>query len=266
MTEAARGNAPWPSEHDVADQVPISATPEQAEEVLESVPFWFHTFALNHDEALYTPGEARDHGYRLDSIPESFEGLSVLDVGTFDGFYSYLAEHRGAKRVLAIDNEQYLNWVRDRWGIELKGAEAFDAIHGLLDSKVEYRQMDALDAGDLDERFDFIFCYGILHRVEDPFGLLKSLAGLLSERGQMLVETAGIADDAGAAEGTIHVPHPGQFYARDNYVYWQFSSGALRHLAEFIEGFTFETHSTPVIAGYPRIVGFINSPGFGQAS
>ena len=260
MTATLSPTRPWPSEHEVADQVPIGATPEQARATLAAVPFWFHTFALNQPEGIYTPGEARDHGYRLDSIPESFEGMSVLDVGAFDGFYSFLAEHRGASRVLAVDNEQYLHWVKDRWNIELEGAEAFNAIHGLLDSKVEYRKMDALDAGDLDERFDFIFCYGILHRVEDPFGLLKALAGRLTERGRMLVETHGILDDAGAAEGTMLVPHPGNIYPHDNFVYWQFSSGALTHLSEFIEGCTFEMHSTPVIDGHPRIIGFVNAP------
>ena len=221
---------------------------------------WFHTFSLDHESDLYTPGEARDHGYRLASIPDSFEGLSVLDVGAFDGFYSYMAEHRGAERVLAVDNEQYRHWVKSRWDIDLEGAEAFDAIHGLLDSKVEYRKMDALEAGGVDEMFDFIFCFGILHRVGDPFGLIRALASRLRKGGRMLVETYGIFDDAGAAEGAIHVPHPGDVYARDFYVYWQFSSGALTNLAEFIEGHTFTLHDTSVIDGHPRIIGTINAP------
>ena len=33
--------------------------------------------------------------------------MSVLDVGCFDGFYAFLAERRGAERVVAVDNEQY---------------------------------------------------------------------------------------------------------------------------------------------------------------
>jgi tRNA (mo5U34)-methyltransferase len=260
MTNPPTIARPWPTEHEVADEVPIEATPDQARAVLESVPFWFHTFALNAAEAIYAPGVARDHGYRLGSIPASFEGLSVLDVGAFDGFYSYLAEHRGARRVLAVDNEQYLLWVKDRWGIELQGAEGFNAIHGLLDSSVEYRRMDALEVGDLDERFDFIFCHGILHRVEDPFGLLKVLVGRLAPGGRLHIETAGIADDAGAADGAIHVPHPGSVNVRDNYYFWQFSSGSLQHLAEFIDGCTFTTYSTQLIDGQTRIIGTVNAP------
>ncbi len=77
------------------------------------------------------------------SIPDSFAGLRVLDVGAFDGFYSFLAEARGARRVLAIDNEQYVHWVRDRWKVKLEGGEGFDAIHALLGSGIEYQRTDA---------------------------------------------------------------------------------------------------------------------------
>ena len=267
MTDPEPHIPSWPGEHAVADEVPILASPEQARNALDQVPFWFHTFALNDAEDIYTPGAARDHGYRLGSLPASFEGLSVLDVGAFDGYYAYLAEHRGARRVVAVDNEQYLLWVKDRWGIELQGREGFDAIHEAIDSRVEYRQMDALDVSGLEERFDFIFCYGILHRVEDPFGLLKVLVNQLADGGQLHIETAGILDDAGADDGAIHVPHPGDMYARDNFVFWQFSSGSLQHMSEFIEGWTFETHSTPVIDGHPRIIGTVNAssrPGVGE--
>ena len=65
------------------------------------MPFWFHTFALNRAEGIYTPGVAVDHRYRLPFLPTSFATLRVLDVGTFDGFYAFVAEARGAKRVVA---------------------------------------------------------------------------------------------------------------------------------------------------------------------
>ena len=63
---------------------------------------------------LYTPGVARDHRYRVSFLPPSFAGERVLDVGTFDGCYAFLAEHRGAAEVVAVDNEQYVAWVRSR--------------------------------------------------------------------------------------------------------------------------------------------------------
>ena len=48
----------------------------------------------------------------------------MLHVGAFEAFYAYLVERRGAERVLAVDNEQYVGWVRARWGVELRAARA----------------------------------------------------------------------------------------------------------------------------------------------
>ena len=250
-------SARWLSEQEVADQIPIDVDPIIARRTLAEVGLWFHTFALNRAHRIYTPGKARDHGYRLSAIPDSFDGMRVLDIGTFDGFYAYLAEARGADRVVAIDNEQHIHWVKDRWGVELEGAEGFDAIHRLLDSDVEYRKLDAFEIGSLDEEFDFIFCFGLLHRVENPLGLLRLLTERLAEGGQILVETYGIEGDRGAGDGAIFVPEPGAVYARDNFVYWQFSSGSLNNLASFTDGVDFELHSTPIVDGHPRILGWI---------
>src|SRR5205823_12681982 len=95
------------AERQVADLLPIEVAPELARATVEAVPFWCHTFALNRAEGIYTPGAARDHRYRVAMLPADFAGARVLDVGTFDGFYAFLAERRGAERVLAVDNEQY---------------------------------------------------------------------------------------------------------------------------------------------------------------
>ncbi|HEY5150877.1 MAG TPA: hypothetical protein VIJ23_13870 [Mycobacterium sp.] len=95
------------AERVVADVLAIGVPAAQAERVRDSVPLWFHTFALA--PGVYTPGIARNHGYRLPVVgADRFAGRSVLDVGAFDGFYSFLAEVRGARRVVAVDNEQYV--------------------------------------------------------------------------------------------------------------------------------------------------------------
>ena len=226
--------------------------------MLAAVPLWFHTFALNAEHGLYTPGKARDHGYRLASIPASFEGLSVLDVGAFDGFYSFLAETRGAARVLAIDSEQYLDWVEDRWGVKLTGGEGFRTIKHLLRSQVEYRRMDAFALDELEERFDFIFCFGLLHRVENPLGLLRILTRRLTPRGRMLIETYGRAAANANNDRALHVPAPGAIYPHDRFVYWQFSPGALANLVAFTERPHFELHANMLVEGHPRIIGAVS--------
>ncbi len=239
-------------EQEVAEILPIEVDPASARRVLGEVPFWFHTFALNRAEGIYTPGVAIDHRYRLPFLPASFATLRVLDVGTFDGFYAFVAEARGAERVLAVDSEQHIEWVRARWGCELKGGEGFRAIAELLGSRVEYRRMEAFRLGELEETFDFVFCLGILHRVSDPLGLLRIMCARLADAGRVLVETYGIHADDG--DPCIRVHRPGDVNTDDEYIYWGFGAEALRRLAELAGFAGFELHAAPIIDGHPRII------------
>jgi tRNA (mo5U34)-methyltransferase len=259
MTGAARSAARrrfvvTRAEREVADLLPIDVDAAVARATVEAVPFWFHTFALNRAEGIYTPGAARDHRYRISTLPNDFGGMSVLDVGTFDGFYAFLAEHRGAERVVAVDNEQYRLWVASRWGVELEGGEGFRAIHRLLGSAVEYLRMDAFGLDGLDGRFDLIYCCGILHRVENPLGLLRVLRGRTARGGTVLVETYGVRpeDRDGPA---IRVLEPGEVYAHDEFVYWGFTHTGLERLAR-IAGFSrVASRVVVVVADHPRIIG-----------
>jgi tRNA (mo5U34)-methyltransferase len=242
------------AERQVADLLPIEVAPAIARATVERVPFWFHTFALNRAEGIYTSGAARDHRYRVSTLPDDFGGMSVLDVGTFDGFYAFLAEHRGADRVVAVDNEQYRLWVASRWDVELEGGEGFRAIQRLLGSAVEYRQMDAFELDRLDRRFDLVYCFGILHRVENPLGLLRVLRGRTASGGTVLVETYGVRpeDRDGPA---IRVSEPGEIYARDGFVYWGFGHTGLERLAR-LAGFSRAESLVDVeVDGHPRIIG-----------
>jgi len=241
------------AERAVADLLPIDVDPDTARAAVEAVPFWFHTFALNRAEGIYTPGAARDHRYRVPALPEDFSGQRVLDVGTFDGFYAFLAEHRGAEQVLAIDSEQYRQWVKSRWGIELEGGEGFRTIGRLIGSSVVYRRMDAFELDRLGQSFEFIFCCGVLHRVENPLGLLRLLRARTAAGGTVLVETYGIksADRNGPA---IRVSGPGEVYAGDEFVYWGFGDTGLERLA-LIAGFAdVEQLVRTEVDGHPRLM------------
>lgn len=187
-------------------------------------------------------------------LPADFAGMRVLDVGTFDGFYAFLAERRGAKRVVAVDNEQYRLWVASRWGIRLAGGEGFRAIHRLLDPEVGYLRMDAFALHGLDERFDYVYCCGILHRVQNPLGLLRVLRGRTVRVGTVLIRTYGLGPEQpdGAA---IRVSRPGEVYARDEFVYWAFGDAGLERLA-LIAGFSeVGPFHCVQVAGHPWIIG-----------
>jgi SAM-dependent methyltransferase len=243
------------AERAVADLLPIAARPEEARAVLDGVPLWFHTFALD-GAGVYTPGIARDHRYRLRAIPESLLGARVLDVGTFDGFYAFLAERRGAARVVAVDNEQSVGWIATRFGIRLEPGAGFRAIASLLHSRVEYRRLDALELKHLGETFDVIFCFGILHRVEAPLTLLRVLAACLAPGGRIVLEAYGVT--AGQDAPCVLVHKHGDVYARDDEVYWGFSRASLDRLGQLAGLRGFEMLDAPLIAGHPRILGTLD--------
>ena len=122
--------------------------------------------------------------------------------------------------MVAVDNEQYVAWVRARWGIELQGGEGFATIAELLGSRVQYRRGDALALDGPAERFDVVPASGSCTGSRTRWGCCGRLAALLAPGGRLLVETYGIAGDGRVDAHTIEVQRPGGVYAGDEYVYW----------------------------------------------
>ncbi len=73
---------------------------------------WYHTIDLGN--GIVTRG-VDDTPLRLArlELPASFAGQTVLDIGAWDGFFSFEAERRGASRVVAAD---YYSWHGGGWG------------------------------------------------------------------------------------------------------------------------------------------------------
>lgn len=94
-----------------------------------------------------------------------FTGKSVLEVGTWDGYWSFYAERRGARSVLATDDATQ-NW-SDGKGLLLA--------RELLKSRVEVRQdLSIYDVASLQRTFDIILCLGVFYHLRDPFyGLVQ---------------------------------------------------------------------------------------------
>jgi hypothetical protein len=57
------------AERQVAGLLPIEVDPVLARATVDAVPLCLHTFALNRAEGIYTPGAARDHRYRVSTLP-----------------------------------------------------------------------------------------------------------------------------------------------------------------------------------------------------
>src|SRR6266550_1238055 len=95
---------------------------------------------------------------QLDGI--DFRDKTVLDLGCWDGYWSFDAERRGARRVLATDDRTQ-NWAASA-GILL----AKDLLRSSIDTNLD---ISVYDLGILDEKFDIILCLGIYYHLVDPF-------------------------------------------------------------------------------------------------
>lgn len=141
---------------------------------------WFHTIDLGN--GIVTPG--RDDSpakLRQLQIPKRLDGLSVLDIGAWDGFFSFEAERRGAARVVAIDS---FCWNGPGWGTK----DGFLLARESLGSRVEDVEMEVLDLSpDRVGTFDVVFFFGVLYHMKDPFEALERVASVAGDR--LLLET-----------------------------------------------------------------------------
>jgi tRNA (mo5U34)-methyltransferase len=121
---------------------------------------------------------------RLLQIPQDLTGKTVLDIGAWDGYFSFEFERRGAKRVLAIDSYAW----DPRPGGFPRGLECFLLAREFLDSKVEHRRLDVHDlSADLVGRFDLVFCAGVLYHLRNPLLALEKIRSVTA--GQLILET-----------------------------------------------------------------------------
>jgi tRNA (mo5U34)-methyltransferase len=111
-------------------------------------------------------------------IPEDLTGKSVLDIGAWDGFFSFECERRGASRVLAIDTYAW----------DHHGQDGFLLAHEVLKSNVEYRRLAAeeIDVAALG-RFDLVLFLGVLYHLRSPISVLERLRSVTA--GTLICET-----------------------------------------------------------------------------
>ena len=138
---------------------------------------WFHSLELA--PGLVTRG-TDDTRQRLDilGLPRDLSGKTVLDVGAWDGFFSFEAERRNAQRVVAADS---FAW-------QESGKRGFELARQVLGSRVEDMDIDVMELSP--ERlgqFDVVLCLGVLYHLRHPLLGLERVASVT--RGQLILET-----------------------------------------------------------------------------
>ena len=111
-------------------------------------------------------------------IPQDLSGKSVLDIGAWDGFFSFECERRGAARVLAIDTFAWDHY----------GKDGFLLAHEMLKSKVEHQRCAAedIDAAMLGT-FDLVLFLGVFYHLRSPIQVLDRIRAVTT--GTLICET-----------------------------------------------------------------------------
>jgi tRNA (mo5U34)-methyltransferase len=149
---------------------------------------WYHSFKF---ENILTKDTKTSMDYQMwtsQGLPLDLSGKSVLDIGAADGFYSFLCEQRGAKRVLAIDQTMF---------------PGFKIAKKILNSKVEHKELSVLphswyrekgiyDMDMIQETFDIILLFGVYYHLDNP---LLSLQKIFDKVNETLFLAGHIIDD-----------------------------------------------------------------------
>lgn len=145
---------------------------------------WYHTLEL-------APGQLTagwlDHRPVLGRVPlpADLTGQRCLDVGTFNGFWAFELERRGAREVLAVDVLDPRRW---DWpvgadpatiaaiGQRMAGGRGFDIAREALGSRVERidRSVYEIDRADVGG-FDCVFVGSLLVHLRDPVRALERI-------------------------------------------------------------------------------------------
>ena len=133
--------------------------------------FWYHKIDLG-DEV--TPGH---HPFSPDAykIPDDLTGKRVLDVGAWDGYWTFEALKRGAKEAVAIDNWTDMPWMESEKRVEWDTFDYCKQKLGYTDEQCKRYTMDVYEVAKLG-KFDIVFFFGAIYHCRYPMLALDKLS------------------------------------------------------------------------------------------
>ena len=165
-------------------------TAQRARDAIARQDIWYHKIEVA--PGVWTPGTHNStQGLELIQMPEDLTGMRVLDIGARDGFYTFEAERRGAREVVALDYESADN-------------TGFSIAAELLGSKATFVN-DNVYALNPEEHgtFDLILFLGVIYHLRHPLLALDRIHDVCAPEGLLMIETHMI--DEGV------VDHDGEF-------------------------------------------------------
>lgn len=168
-------------------------------------PYWYHRIEL--PEGVVTPGWAplNQEMYR---IPQDMTGMRVLDVGAWDGYWSFEALNRGASQVVAIDD--FSDFLGRPENVDRRAWETFDLCRdafGYGKDRCERVEMSIYEVNESRlGRFDAVFFFGVLYHLRHPLLALDFLSSVCDK--EIYIESA-VLDDYSPYKGGLGQGYPG---------------------------------------------------------
>jgi tRNA (mo5U34)-methyltransferase len=144
--------------------------------------YWFHRMELW--PAVVTPGWSEPRKEKLPhfGLPDDMTDMRVLDIGCAEGFFSFEAERRGAREVVAIDSLP-------------DSVRRFNICRAALGSRATAYLTNVYN---LTQRefgtFDIVMFFGVLYHLRNPILALEKIFSVCS--GRLLLQTHGFEDPA----------------------------------------------------------------------
>ena len=200
---------------------------------VKAMPYWYHKIELPGD--IITPGWAPLNAGRY-GIPDDLTGKRVLDIGAWDGYWTFEALKRGASEVVAIDdfsddlghldeNQKKRGWenfdlCREAFGFDTD-TDLRDAANKWINEKGQIVRRIEMSVYEVEKlgKFDVVFLFGTLYHLRYPLLALDMVSKVST--GSIYIETAN-ADDYSPYRGGLNKGYPNnemvmEFYPGDQY-------------------------------------------------
>jgi tRNA (mo5U34)-methyltransferase len=140
---------------------------------------WFHCIDLGN--GVVTPGQYPPSDLTRQAFDQiDFTGKRVLDVGCWDGFWTFEAEKRGAAEVYATDD------VSQR---PFHSTRTFNVAKDILQSNARYFPETPIERlPSLGVKFDIVLFLGVYYHLRDPLRALGILRSMLNDGGLIVIE------------------------------------------------------------------------------
>ena len=199
---------------------------EEKRQLVDSYNSWWHS--IDFGDGVISKGRKTNIQGMLEelnswSLNEAslFKNKTVLDIGAWDGYYSFHAERSGASSVSALDG---FIWLDKSWGSKT----GFDISKKIFNSNVNEIVQDVMDmTPETTGTYDFIICAGVLYHLHNPMLALELISRLLNPGGSLFIETT-------CARVTSSSPimeyHPSDSLDGDKSNFWSMNTDCLKYM------------------------------------